>query len=136
MTVTTAPSTSAPSDRRTRSTLRRLYFARFGFALAWAALFVATSSPVGIFAVVLLVLYPAFDVVAAVIDARTSTDGGRSNAALYVNVAISAAAAVGLAVVGDDVKGILLVWGLGRSPPAPFSWSSASCDGRWGRNCR
>jgi len=101
---------TAPPSNSTRLALRRLYFARFVFAIAWAALFAATSSPVESFALVLLVIYPAFDVVAAVIDTRTSSDR-KSYGALYLNVAMSAVTAVVMAVVGDDTKGILLVWG-------------------------
>ena len=91
------------------ATLRRLYLARSVFALVWAGLFLAVSSPVGTAAVVLAVLYPAVDLAAATIDARTS--GAGRPRALYLNVALSLVAAVALAVVGEDVEGILLVWG-------------------------
>jgi uncharacterized membrane protein HdeD (DUF308 family) len=90
--------------------LRRLYLTRFGFAVVWAVLFATLSSPVGTAAVVLAVLYPAFDLAAAVVDARSS-DGGRPRA-LYVNTALSLAAAIALVVVGADGEGILVVWGL------------------------
>src|SRR6478752_6630206 len=90
--------------------LRRLYLVRFAFAVVWAVLFVALSSPYGTAALVLAVLYPAFDLAAAVVDART-TD--RSMPALYVNMVLSAAAAVALLVVGTgDVGRVLVVWGL------------------------
>lgn len=107
----TTPGSKAPAADLTRSALRRLYLGRFAFALVWAGLFAATSSPVAGVAVVLLVLYPAFDAVAAVVDARTSGDEARSSTALRLNVVLSVATAVALAVVGDDAKGILLVWG-------------------------
>src|SRR5690242_18697485 len=91
--------------------LRHLYLARFAFALVWAGLFAATSAPYGAAALVLAVLYPAFDLGAAVIDARTSQ--GRSTPALRVNMALSGAAAVALLVAGtDDVGDVLMVWGL------------------------
>lgn len=109
-TPSSAPTNGAHVDL-TRSALRRLYLGRFAFALVWAGLFAATSSPVAGVAVVLLVLYPAFDAVAAVVDARTSGDEARSSTALRLNVVLSVATAVALAVVGDDAKGILLVWG-------------------------
>jgi len=98
-------------DISARRALRRLYLARFVFAVAWAALFAAASSPVEGVALVLLVAYPAVDVVAAVVDARTSGAARRSRAGLVVNIALSVAAAVALVVVGDDLEGILLVWG-------------------------
>ena len=42
----------------TADTLRRLYFARFGFAVVWALVMFATASDLGPLAVTLLVLYP------------------------------------------------------------------------------
>ncbi|UMG91587.1 hypothetical protein [Nocardioides sp. TF02-7] len=93
--------------------LRRLYFTRFGFAIVWAGLFAATSdSPLGTFAFALAVLYPLFDLAAAVVDARSATAAGRPTGILYLNMAFSAAAAVALLAVGkDDLGDILVVWG-------------------------
>jgi len=113
--MTTAP--SAPTARIAAPdvvppVLRRLYFARFGFAIIWAALFAATSSPFGTAALVLVVLYPVFDVAAAAVDARSASSIRRSTPALYINMAVSAVAAVALAVVGTgDVGDVLVVWG-------------------------
>ena len=91
--------------------LRRLYFVRFAFALVWAGLVFATASSLGPAGIALLVLYPLFDVVAAVIDARSSK-APRPVLALYVNVAISLLAAAGLAVVASSgIPGVLRVWG-------------------------
>ena len=113
--MTTAP--SAPTARIAAPdvvppVLRRLYFARFGFAIVWAGLFAATSSPFGTAALVLVVLYPVFDVAAAAVDARSASSIRRSTPALYINMAVSAVAAVALAVVGTgDVGDVLVVWG-------------------------
>jgi len=94
------------------SALRRLYFVRFGFALVWAVLLFATGSDLGPAAVTLLVLYPAFDVAAAVVDARSTRAGG-SPAGLYLNIAISTLAAIGLAVAAaSGVPAVLRVWGV------------------------
>ena len=91
--------------------LRRLYFVRFGFALVWAGLLFATASSLGPVSLALLVLYPLFDVVAAVLDAR-SAKAGKPIAALYVNVAVSLLAAAGLAVAASSgIPGVLRVWG-------------------------
>jgi uncharacterized membrane protein HdeD (DUF308 family) len=93
------------------SALRRLYFVRFGFAIVWAALLFATGSKLGPAAVVLLVLYPAFDVAAAVVDARSSRAGG-SPRGLYGNMAISSLAAIGIAIAcASGVPAVLRVWG-------------------------
>jgi uncharacterized membrane protein HdeD (DUF308 family) len=97
--------TTVASPAGTAQVLRRLYFARFGFAVVWAALLFLTRSELGLFATALLVLYPLFDVAAAVVDARSSRATG-----LYVNIAISLLAAIGLAIAGD-IPAVLRVWG-------------------------
>jgi uncharacterized membrane protein HdeD (DUF308 family) len=111
--------TTAPAATGVAPTLRRLYFVRFGFALVWAVLLFLTASSISPPAAVLLVLYPVFDVAAAVVDARSSrvdVAGGSANGAatgLYVNIAISALAAVGLAVaLTSGIPAVLRVWGV------------------------
>ncbi|MEV5712732.1 hypothetical protein AB0L41_02480 [Amycolatopsis mediterranei] len=105
MTTTTAPAAGVAP------TLRRLYFVRFAFALVWAGLLFATASSLGPISVALLVLYPLFDVVAAVLDARSARTG-KPIAALYVNVAISLLAAAGLGFAASSgIPGVLRVWG-------------------------
>jgi uncharacterized membrane protein HdeD (DUF308 family) len=87
--------------------LRRLYLVRFGFAIVWAALLFASASDLGPLSVTLLVLYPLFDVAAAVVDSRSSR-----TAALYVNIAISSLAAVGLAIAcTSGIPAAERVWG-------------------------
>jgi uncharacterized membrane protein HdeD (DUF308 family) len=109
--------TSVSTPRATASSLRRLYFARFGFAVVWAGLFATTGSSLGTFAAVLLVLYPAFDALAAVVDARstthdgTATSGGRA-IGVHLNIVISALAALLLGVAASaDLASVLRVWG-------------------------
>jgi uncharacterized membrane protein HdeD (DUF308 family) len=88
--------------------LRRLYFVRFAFAIVWAGLMFATKSHLGPVTVTLVVLYPLFDVAAAVVDAR-STGPVRG---LYANMAISLLAAIGLAIAcSEGVPAVLRVWG-------------------------
>ena len=104
-TATVTPSGIAPS-------LRRLYFVRFAFALIWAALVVATASRLNPVSVTLLVLYPVFDVAAAIVDARSAKDP-KPLIGLFVNMAISLLAGVGLALAASSgVPGILRVWGI------------------------
>jgi len=91
--------------------LRRLYFVRFGFAIVWAALLFATGSELGPLGIALIVVYPLFDVAAAVVDARSSRAAGPVTG-LYVNIAISLLAAIGLAIAATSgVPGALRVWG-------------------------
>lgn len=100
--------TIVDSPAGTAIPLRRLYFARFVFALVWAVLlFLTSKSHVGPIGVVLVVAYPLFDVAAAVVDVRSSRAPG-----LYVNIAISLAAGIGLAVASaSGVPAVLRVWG-------------------------
>jgi hypothetical protein len=86
-TATAIPAGIAPS-------LRRLYFVRFGFALIWAASVIATISTLSPLGVTLLVLYPVFDVAAAVVDARSAKET-KPFVGLYVNMAISLLAGAG-----------------------------------------
>ncbi|MBY8876115.1 hypothetical protein [Actinacidiphila acidipaludis] len=91
--------------------MRRLYFTRFAFAAAWAALLLASGSGLGLGAKLLLIVYPAFDVAAAVVDARSARATGPVKG-LYANMAVSALAAVGVAVASTSgVADVLRVWG-------------------------
>lgn len=91
--------------------LRRLYFVRFVFAAAWAVLLLVSGSELTVGLKVLLVLYPAFDVAAAVVDARSGAAAGQIKG-LYANMAVSTLAAVGIAVAGTSgTADVLRVWG-------------------------
>ncbi|SDD83080.1 hypothetical protein [Glycomyces harbinensis] len=91
--------------------LRNLYYVRFGFAVVWAALLAATGAELGPLAVALLVIYPLFDVAAAVVDFRSSKEA-RPAGGLYANMALSLLAAAGLAVAASaDLPAVLRVWG-------------------------
>jgi uncharacterized membrane protein HdeD (DUF308 family) len=84
-----------------------LYFVRFVFAAAWAGAFAAIGSKIDAGSVTLLILYPAFDVAAAVFDARSTR-----NQALYANIAISTVAAVGFAIAtANDIPAVFRAWG-------------------------
>ncbi|MFD3521462.1 hypothetical protein [Streptomyces sp. NPDC058653] len=91
--------------------LRRLYVTRFVFAAVWAGLLLVSGSELTLGAKLLLVLYPAFDVVAAVVDARSARADGPVKG-LYANIAVSSLAAVGIAVASTSgVADVLRVWG-------------------------
>ncbi|GGK90575.1 hypothetical protein [Nocardia jinanensis] len=92
--------------------LRNLYYARFGFAIVWAALLILTAATLTPVSIALLVIYPLFDVTAAVIDFRTSGTA-RPKAPLYINMAASLLTALGLAVaVTSGIPDVLRVWGV------------------------
>ncbi|NUR98553.1 MAG: hypothetical protein HOV67_25270 [Kribbellaceae bacterium] len=91
--------------------LRTLYYVRFGFALAWAVLVFAIAKTINSGSAVLLVVYPLFDVAAAVIDFR-SAGATRPKAPLYGNMALSLLATIGLAVAAAaGIPSVLRVWG-------------------------
>lgn len=99
--------TTLAAPAGTASALRRLYFVRAGFAIVWAAALLTTATDLGPVAVTLLVLYPLFDVAAAVVDARSSRAPG-----LYVNIAVSLLATAGVAVAATSgIPAVLRVWG-------------------------
>jgi uncharacterized membrane protein HdeD (DUF308 family) len=92
--------------------LRRLYFVRFGFAIVWAILMFLTGRQFGPVVAVLVVLYPLFDVACAVVDARASKSSSSSRG-LYLNIAISLLAAVGLGVAAaSGIPAVLRIWGV------------------------
>ncbi|MDG9677018.1 hypothetical protein [Micromonospora sp. DH14] len=102
---------AVPGISTTAAALRRLYFGRFAFAIAWAAVTFPLAKHLNPLTATLLVLYPLFDVAAAVVDVRASRATG-SSTLLYVNVAISLLAAVGLGIAGTSgVPAVLRVWG-------------------------
>jgi uncharacterized membrane protein HdeD (DUF308 family) len=108
--MTTTAAEAAPAT--IAAPLRVLYFVRFGFALAWAIVVALTASTITPLSTTLLVIYPVFDVIAAVVDHRASR-GTRSSALLYVNMALSILAAIGIAfAAASGGRTVLLVWGL------------------------
>jgi uncharacterized membrane protein HdeD (DUF308 family) len=104
--------------RPTAGTLRRLYFTRFGFAILWAVLLVvstvalSTAGELGAVTIGLLILYPLFDLVSAVVD-RRSSGATRPSALLVVNMVLSLLTVIGLIfAVMSGAGSVLLVWGL------------------------
>ncbi|WP_459547446.1 hypothetical protein [Nocardia sp. X0981] len=92
--------------------LRNLYYARFGFAIVWAALLIPAAATLTPATITLLLIYPLFDVAAAVIDFRTSGTA-RPAVPLYINMALSLLTALGLAAaVASGIPDVLRVWGV------------------------
>jgi uncharacterized membrane protein HdeD (DUF308 family) len=110
MTTLEAPPTARP--------LRTLYLVRFAFALAWAALLAVSTTRVdaagsiGLLSAALLVLYPLFDLVAAVVD-RRSAQGRGATSLLVINMALSLLTGIALVFAAmSGAKAVLIVWGL------------------------
>ncbi|MFE6891417.1 hypothetical protein [Streptomyces sp. NPDC057694] len=111
MSTTAAPTGLTTTASTVATALRRLYFVRFAFAVVWALVMFTMSARISPAGAVLLVLYPLFDVGAAVVDARSSRATG-SPGLLYVNMAVSLLAAVGVAIAcASGVPAVLRVWG-------------------------
>lgn len=100
------------STSSTASSLRRLYLVRAAFALVWAVPVALAGAGLGPVVIALVVLYPLFDVAAAIVDARASRRS-ENVLGLYVNIAVSLLAAGGVAVAGatSGTPGVLRVWG-------------------------
>lgn len=108
---TGAPRALAESSRSRAIELRNLYYVRFGFAIIWAGLLAVSAKSLTPVSVLLLVLYPLFDVAAAAIDFRSSVVT-RSRVPLYANMALSLLAAIGLAAAATSgIPNVLRVWG-------------------------
>lgn len=106
-----ATGTAADAASSTKA-LRTLYYVRFGFAVVWAILMMAIARTINPGAVALLVIYPVFDVAAAVIDVRSS-GATRPKAPLFVTMGLSLLTAIGLAVaVTSGIPSVLRVWGV------------------------
>lgn len=100
-----------PDATSTTQALRNLYYGRFGFAIVWAILLFLLAKTINPGSAVLLVIYPLFDVAAAVIDYRSS-GASRPKNLLYVNMALSLATAIGLAIaLNSGIPGVLRLWG-------------------------
>lgn len=107
--------TGTPAATTPTATLRKLYLARFAFALVWAGVVLSMADALGGLTAALLVLYPLVDVAAAVVDARASRAAGatrRSLTGLHVNVAVSLLTAVAVGVAATSgIPAVLRVWG-------------------------
>lgn len=105
--------TPVPTSASAPVALRRLYLLRFVFAAVWAALVFTTASELGPLTATLLVVYPLFDVAAAVVDVRSARANGGPVRGLYVNIALSTLTSIGLAVAAaSGIPAVLRVWGV------------------------
>ncbi|MGW0416547.1 hypothetical protein ACWDZX_35730 [Streptomyces collinus] len=92
--------------------LRRLYLLRFAFAAVWAALLLASAHTLNPLNTTLLVIYPAFDVACAVVDARSAKERRGPVRGLHVNIAFSSLTTAGLvAATTSGIPAVLRVWG-------------------------
>lgn len=97
---------------KTAAALRKLYFIRVAFSVAWVisvALLAKTSFTA---ATILLVIYPLWDVVGTLLDLRANQGNGTSVTPQYVNLAISIITTIAVGVaIGKGVPSALIVFG-------------------------
>lgn len=91
--------------------LRRLYYIRFAFALIWAVLLIASGGSPGLLLTVWLFLYPLFDAGAVLYQLRADRTSSAPRVPEWINVALSVAAAIALAIVSSSVAAVLIAWG-------------------------
>ena len=93
------------------SWLRSYYFTRAIFSIAWIAAAILFSKQPG-FVAFLLVIYPAWDALANLVDARAS-GGLKANPSQALNVAVSAITALAVIVAASNsTYAVLAVFGV------------------------
>jgi uncharacterized membrane protein HdeD (DUF308 family) len=107
--------TSAPAIETARS-LRKLYFTRAAFSVTWVVLVALFSKTSMSIASVLLIIYPAWDVVGTFLDIRANK-GSSSKTPQYVNAVISSITtiAVGIALQKGIPEALIVfgAWAIG-----------------------
>ena len=112
--MTTMPATSSTnsSSQPFAHALRRLYLARFAFAVVWAGLLFTTADTTGPGLTSLLVVYPLFDAAAVTWQLRARTGSTAPETAARVNIVVSVAVAIALGVASTvSLDAALVVWG-------------------------
>ncbi|SDD48909.1 hypothetical protein SAMN05216464_101871 [Mucilaginibacter pineti] len=97
----------------TAKAMRSLYFTRVTFSVIWVTLVAifAKSSPQ--IAAVLLVIYPAWDVLGTIWDIRINRGSGSSLTPQYTNAVISVATTVAVGVaLSHNVPAAIIVFGV------------------------
>jgi hypothetical protein len=106
--------TSSPGAALTfGASLRTLYFARFAFAIVWAALIILLGGVGGALVTVLLIVYPLVDAAAVLWQLRSEGRSQASRVPEWINVVVSVIAAIALGYISTvSISGVLIVWGL------------------------
>ena len=102
-----------PDSSTEHDWLKRYYFTRAGFSVAWVGAVLTLSDSAFPIIAALLLIYPAWDAAANVVDARRN-GGPRSNPTQILNAGVSAvttgAVAVALTMSMNAVLGVIGVW--------------------------
>ena len=96
---------------KTARSLRKLYFIRAAFSVAWVILIALFAKTSIVIAGVLLVLYPAWDAACSFADVRANHNSS-SKTPQYVNAAISSITAIAAGIfLQKGVPQVLIVFG-------------------------
>jgi uncharacterized membrane protein HdeD (DUF308 family) len=90
--------------------LKRYYFARAAFSIVWVAAVFTLAREAGAIGALLLVLYPAWDALANLVDGKRN-GGLNANRTQLLNVVVSLAVALGIAASLPDMHRVLAVFG-------------------------
>lgn len=100
-----------PTPARASDWLTRYYFARAAFSIVWVAAAIAVGTMMPVVAAVLLLVYPAWDALANLADARRH-GGLRKNFTQMLNVVVSGVATAAVAIaLTINMHGVLGVYG-------------------------
>lgn len=112
--MTSADPSNAPlsvPSIATASALRKLYFIRTLFSVTWVILVAIFAKTTPGIASILLIIYPAWDVIGTLIDLRANHNSA-SKTPQYINAAISALTTAAVAIaIRQGVPPALMVFG-------------------------
>jgi uncharacterized membrane protein HdeD (DUF308 family) len=93
--------------------LKKLYFARTGFQILWAAGVIGTAVTKPAVAAILLILYPLWDVACTIYELKTSALDSSAKTSQTINAVLGIAAAIGIALtVFDQPRYAVAVFGV------------------------
>jgi uncharacterized membrane protein HdeD (DUF308 family) len=109
--------------------LKRYYFIRFAFSIAWVLIAFSVAKNVPALAAIMLVGYPAWDALANFMDAQRS-GGLARNKSQMLNFGFSILTAIAVAVaLGSNMTSVLIVFGVWAGFSGIFQLATAI--GRW-----
>jgi uncharacterized membrane protein HdeD (DUF308 family) len=104
------PAQAVPDHVHQERWLKTYYFARAAFAIAWVAIAATAGQHSAAIGAALLVIYPAFDALANLVDGSRS-GGLAKNRTQAVNVAASLAITAAVVVALPDMHHVLAIFG-------------------------
>ena len=90
--------------------LKQYYYARSAFSIAWIAVALGPGASLPTVAAALMVVYPAWDALANLVDGRRS-GGIRANKPQALNMVVSLAVALAIGAALPDMHRVLAVFG-------------------------